>query len=75
VNFDKTEHTWSDAAVGYEESVGPLRPKDQRGVKKKRWLLKDVVVMGGNVHQFYYYEAVDESCVIELVWLRPEEGA
>jgi hypothetical protein len=75
VNFDKTEHTWSDAAVGYEESVGPLRPKDQRGVKKKRWLLKDAVVMGGNVHQFYYYEAVDEHCVIELVWLRPEEGA
>lgn len=69
INFEHTEHTWADAAEGYEESVGPLRPVDQKGVTKKRWLLRDATKVGANVHQFYWYESATENSVIEIVWL------
>ena len=77
INFSHTEHTWADAAEGYEESVGPLRPVDQEGVTKKRWLLRDAVKVGANVHQFYWYEDATENSVIEIVWLGvdPKSGA
>jgi Protein of unknown function, DUF604 len=69
IDFEHTEHTWADAAEGYEESVGPLRPVDQEGVTKKRWLLRDAIRVGANVHQFYWYESPSENSVIEIVWL------
>lgn len=77
INFEHTEHTWGDAAEGYEESVGPLRPVDQKGVTKKRWLLRDAVKVGANVHQFYWYKSATENSVIEIVWLGvdPRSGA
>lgn len=77
MNFEHTEHTWADAAEGYEESVGPLRSIDQKGVTKKRWLLRDAAKVGSNVHQFYWYESATENSVIEIVWLgvNPESGA
>jgi Protein of unknown function, DUF604 len=77
INFDHTEHTWGDAAEGYEESVGPLRPVDQEGITKKRWLLRDAIKVGANVHQFYWYESKSENSVIEIVWLGvdPKSGA
>jgi len=69
VNFEHTEHTWADAAEGYEESVGPLRPVDEKGVTKKRWLLRDAIKVGANVHQIYQYETATENSMIEIVWL------
>lgn len=77
INFEHTEHTWSDNAEGYQESLGPLRPVDEEGVTKKRWLLRDAVKVGANVHQFYWYESETENSVIEIVWLGvdPESGA
>ena len=77
INFSHTEHTWADAAEGYEESAGPLRPVDQEGVTKRRWLLRDAVKVGANVHQFYWYEDATENSVIEIVWLGvdPKSGA
>ncbi len=77
INFEHTEHTWADAAEGYEESVGPLRPAEQKGVTKKRWLLRDAIRVGANVHQFYWYESATENSVIEIVWLGvdPKSGA
>jgi Protein of unknown function, DUF604 len=77
INFEHTEHTWADAAEGYEESLGPLRPVEEEGVTKKRWLLRDAVKVGANVHQFYWYESATENSVIEIVWLGadPKSGA
>ncbi len=77
INFEHTEHTWADAAEGYEESVGPLRPVNQEGATKKRWLLRDAVKVGANVHQFYWYESATENSVIEIIWLGvdPKSGA
>lgn len=77
INFDHTEHTWADAAEGYNESVGPLRPVDQEGVTKQRWLLRDAAKVGANIHQFYWYESATENSVIEIVWLGvdPKTGA
>lgn len=77
IDFEHTEHTWADAAEGYEDSVGPLRPTEQKGVTKKRWLLRDAIKVGANVHQFYWYESATENSVIEIVWLGvdPKSGA
>jgi Protein of unknown function, DUF604 len=77
INFDHTEHTWPENIKGYEESVGPLRPAEQEGVTKKRWLLREAAKVGANVHQFYWFESAVESSVIEIVWLGvdPKSGA
>lgn len=69
VDFDAVEHTWAEPWEGYVESLGPLRPKDQDGVEKKRWMLKESVVSDGNVHQFYHHDTAYDASVIELVWL------
>ncbi|KAJ9213061.1 hypothetical protein DTO166G4_5391 [Paecilomyces variotii] len=74
INFDHTEKTWEEDPRGYEDSLGPLRPKDQEGVIKERYLLKDAVVVGDNVHQFYTREEPDSHRVIEIVWLGPRNG-
>ena len=74
VNFDATEKTWDEDASGYEGRLGPLRPKDQPNVLKERWLLKDSVVVGNNVHQLYSHEMDEAHGIIEIVWLAPESS-
>ncbi|KGM91522.1 uncharacterized protein PADG_12380 [Paracoccidioides brasiliensis Pb18] len=73
VDFDKIEKTW-DEEQGFERRLGPLRPKEQAGVRKERWLLEDAIVIGGDVYQSYVRDgeegnARDGHSVIELVWL------
>jgi hypothetical protein len=74
INFDHTEHTWEEDPRGYEQSLGPMRPKDQRGVIKERWMLKESLVVGDNVHQFYTREEEHGHSVIEMIWLGPSGG-
>ena len=74
INFDHTEKTWEEDINGYEVRLGPLRPKDQEGVTKERWLLKEAVIIGDNVHQIYSREESYGHSVIELVWLGPKGG-
>lgn len=69
LNFDATEKTWEEDPNGYIERLGPLRPVDQPGVRKDRWMLLDSVVVGNNVHQLYTHEMIDAHSVIEVVWL------
>ncbi|EEH35123.2 hypothetical protein PAAG_06170 [Paracoccidioides lutzii Pb01] len=73
VDFDKIEKTW-DEEHGFERRLGPLRPKEQAGVRKERWLLEDAIVIGGDVYQSYVRNGEEENAreghsVIELVWL------
>ncbi|EEH06320.1 conserved hypothetical protein [Histoplasma capsulatum G186AR] len=74
VNFNHTEKTWDEDQRGYEKRLGPLRPKDQPGIRKERWMLADSVVVGDNVHQTYVNDADGVHSVIELVWLGPAGG-
>lgn len=74
INFDHTEKTWEEDINGYDLRLGPLRPKDQEGVTKERWLLKEAVIIGDNVHQIYSREESYGHSVIELVWLGPKGG-
>lgn len=74
INFDHTEKTWEEDPRGYEDRLGPLRPKDQAGVTKDRWLLRDAFVVGPNVHQWYVREEDEGHSVIEIVWLGPKGG-
>lgn len=74
INFDHTEKTWEEDPRGYEARLGPLRPRDQFGVTKDRWLLRDAFVVGPNVHQWYVREEDEGHSVIEIVWLGPKEG-
>lgn len=74
INFDHTEKTWDEDPRGYETRLGPLRPKDQEGVTKDRWLLREVFVVGDNVHQWYVREEDEGHSVIEVVWLGPKGG-
>ncbi|KNG81886.1 hypothetical protein ANOM_010827 [Aspergillus nomiae NRRL 13137] len=74
IDFDHTEKTWEEDPRGYEERLGPLRPKDHEGVLKDRWLLKEAYVVGDNVHQWYVREEDEGHSVIEIVWLGPKGG-
>ena len=74
INFDHTEKTWEEDPRGYENRLGPLRPRDQEGVTKDRWLLRDAFVLGDNVHQWYVREEDEGHSVIEIVWLGPKGG-
>ncbi|OJJ43135.1 hypothetical protein ASPZODRAFT_146426 [Penicilliopsis zonata CBS 506.65] len=74
IDFDHTEKTWEEDPRGYEDRLGPLRDKEQEGVIKERWLLKDAYVVGPNVHQFYTRDYEDGRSVIEIVWLGPANG-
>lgn len=74
INFDHTEKTWEEDPRGYEERLGPLRPKDEEGVTKDRWLLKEAYVVGYNVHQLYAREEEEGRSIIEIVWLGPRGG-
>ncbi|PGH08664.1 hypothetical protein AJ79_05946 [Helicocarpus griseus UAMH5409] len=74
VNFDKTEKTWDEDQRGYEKRLGPLRPKDQAGIKKERWMLQDTTIIGDNVHQIYARDTDNQHSIIELVWLGPPGG-
>jgi hypothetical protein len=74
INFDHTEKTWEEDAWGYEHRLGPLRPKEQDGITKERWLLKEAFVLGDNVHQLYTLEQENTHSVIEIVWLGPKGG-
>ncbi|KAK2757384.1 hypothetical protein FQN53_008445 [Emmonsiellopsis sp. PD_33] len=74
VNFDKTEKTWEEDQRGYERRLGPLRPKDQAGIKKERWMLQDSTIVGDNVHQIYARDLDNTHSIIELVWLGPQGG-
>ncbi|OAX77628.1 hypothetical protein ACJ72_08071 [Emergomyces africanus] len=74
INFDMVEKTWDEDYRGYEKRLGPLRPKDQPGVKKERWLLLDSMIVGDNVHQIYSNDADGTHSIIELVWLGPAGG-
>ncbi|EEP79651.1 conserved hypothetical protein [Uncinocarpus reesii 1704] len=69
INFDHTEKTWGEDGKGYENRLGPLRPEDQRGIQKDRWMLSDSMVVGNNVHQTYTRKGLEGHSVIELVWL------
>ncbi|EAL85827.1 hypothetical protein V6Z96_004926 [Aspergillus fumigatus] len=74
INFDHTEKTWEEDPRGYEGRLGPLRLKDQAGVTKDRWLLREAYVVGDNVHQWYVREEDEGHSVIEIVWLGPKGG-
>ncbi|KAL2007567.1 hypothetical protein VTN00DRAFT_9005 [Thermoascus crustaceus] len=74
INFDHTEKTWEEDPRGYEARLGPLRPKDQEGIVKERWLLSDAIIVGDNVHQFYSREEEWGHSIIEIVWLGPKGG-
>lgn len=74
INFDHTEKTWEEDPRGYEARLGPLRPRDQDGVTKDRWLLRDAFVVGNNVHQWYVREEDEGHSVVEIVWLGPKGG-
>lgn len=74
INFDHTEKTWEEDPRGYENRLGPLRPRDQEGVTKDRWLLRDAFVVGPNVHQWYVREEDEGHSVVEIVWLGPQGG-
>ncbi|PYH34051.1 glycosyltransferase family 31 protein [Aspergillus neoniger CBS 115656] len=74
INFDHTEKTWEEDPRGYEARLGPLRNRDQEGVTKDRWLLRDAFVVGDNVHQWYVREEDEGHSVIEIVWLGPKGG-
>ncbi|KAJ5194477.1 hypothetical protein N7472_006943 [Penicillium cf. griseofulvum] len=74
INFDATEKTWPEDPRGYEDRLGPLRPAEEEGVTKDRWLLRDAFVVGENVHQFYVREEDEGHSVIEIVWLGPKGG-
>ncbi|KAJ6151315.1 hypothetical protein N7470_007909 [Penicillium chermesinum] len=72
VNFDAVEKTWPEDPLGYESRLGPLRPAEEEGVIKDRWLMHDAYVVGENVHQFYVREEDEGHSVIEIVWLGPK---
>ncbi|KAJ5612116.1 hypothetical protein N7510_005310 [Penicillium lagena] len=74
INFDATEKTWPEDPRGYEDRLGPLRPAEEEGISKDRWLLHDAFVVGDNVHQFYVREEDEDHSVIEIVWLGPKGG-
>jgi hypothetical protein len=74
VNFDHAEKTWEEDISGYQQRLGPLRSKDQPGVTKERWLLRDATVVGDNVHQLYSREEEATHSLIEIVWLGPVGG-
>ncbi|KAL4940254.1 hypothetical protein BDV06DRAFT_197012 [Aspergillus oleicola] len=74
INFDHAEKTWEEDPRGYEARLGPLRPRDQEGVIKDRWLLREAFVVGDNVHQWYVREEDEGHSVIEIVWLGPKGG-
>ncbi|KAJ5973222.1 hypothetical protein N7481_010432 [Penicillium waksmanii] len=59
---------------GFEERLGPLRPAEDEGIAKDRWLLSNAYVVGDNVHQFYVREEDEGHSVIEIVWLGPKGG-
>ncbi|KAH8695046.1 hypothetical protein BGW36DRAFT_360761 [Talaromyces proteolyticus] len=74
INFDECEKTWEEDISGYIQSLGPLRPKEQEGVTKERWLLSDAVAVGDNIHQLYSREEDESHSLIELVWLGPKSS-
>ncbi|KAL5363267.1 hypothetical protein BJX96DRAFT_114685 [Aspergillus floccosus] len=74
INFDHAEKTWEEDPRGYEARLGPLRWRDQDGVTKDRWLLREAFVVGDNVHQWYVREEDEGHSVIEIVWLGPKGG-
>lgn len=69
IDFNAIERTWDWPTEGFTEGLGPLRAKDQEGVEKRRWMLDEVVISDGNVHQFYHRDTATDASVIELVWL------
>lgn len=74
INFDHAEKTWEEDPRGYESRLGPLRLRDQEGILKDRWLLREAFVVGDNVHQWYVREEDEGHSVIEIVWLGPKGG-
>lgn len=74
IKFDRTEKTWDEDERGYEKRLGLMRPKNQPGIKKERWMMLDSFVLGDNVHQTYSREEDETHSVIELVWLGPSGG-
>jgi hypothetical protein len=74
INFDECEKTWEEDMSGFQQSLGPLRPKDVDGITKERWLLSDAIVVGDNVHQVYSREEDQSHSLIEIVWLGPKGG-
>lgn len=75
INFDAVEKTWPEDPSGFEERLGPLRPAEDEGVTKDRWLLHEAYVIGDNVHQLYGREEDEGRSLIEIVWLGPKGGA
>ncbi|EGD98409.1 hypothetical protein TESG_05788 [Trichophyton tonsurans CBS 112818] len=75
VGFDKVEKTWDGDDKVFEKRLGPLRPKDQPGVKKERWMLAEATVIGHNVHQLYSRELDETHSMIELIWLGTPDGS
>lgn len=70
IDFNKMEATWTDELHADEKRLGKLRPQNQDGVTKERWMMKHSVVLEGNVHQTYVKSSGrDAGSVIEIVWL------
>lgn len=69
INFDHVEKTWEEDMAGFTQRFGQMRPKDQEGVVKERYLLKDAIIIGDDVHQIYSREEETSHSIIELVWL------
>ncbi|OKL62797.1 hypothetical protein UA08_01460 [Talaromyces atroroseus] len=72
INFDHTEKTWEEDMNGFTQRFGPMRSRDQEGVVKERYLLKDATIIGNNVHQIYTREEETSHSMIEVVWLGSE---
>lgn len=75
INFDHTELTWEEEMEGYTQRFGAMRPRDQEGVIKERYLLSDAIIIGDNVHQFYTREEETSHSLIEIVWLGPKSNS
>ena len=74
INFDQVEKTWDEEPHGFEERLGLMRPEDQQGVFKDRWIMKEAYMLGPNVHQLYVRDDADGRSIIEIVWLTPPGG-
>ena len=74
ISFDQVEKTWDEEGRGFEERLGLMRPMDQAGVFKDRWIMKESYVVGDNVHQLYIREEAEGRSIIEIIWLGPKGG-
>ncbi|KAI5300183.1 hypothetical protein KEM55_008971, partial [Ascosphaera atra] len=75
VDFNKVEKTWNEDESGFQESLAPLRSKDQEGIQKERYLLAETYFVNGNIHQVYSRDLHDKKSIIELIWLPPTIAA